>query len=275
VTLGLQPPHAQQHPVAPGYQRLLANPEPPPLALSTAALPQLDRRTIRRELVVVILVFPAVATVTAIITLVAEITGSPPGISIFDGLDPTLAATLRVVYLATLAGPIALVWYLLGRSGLSFKSIGLDRTHIWRDLLAGVLLMIAVHFLSAWIGDLLRYANAPGVYGARLPIHTSKTAYIVTGVAEAVLYGVMEEVVVLGYLTNRLRGLRWSTPAIAIVSVILRGSYHAEYGIGVLEPLVFGALMTLFYLRTRRLLPVIIGHIGYDVWVTLQVASYL
>jgi hypothetical protein len=33
--------------------------------------------------------------------------------------------------------------------------------------------------------------------------------------------------------------------------------------------------MTAFYLQTRRLLPVIIGHVGYDIWVTLQAATYL
>ncbi len=254
-------------------------PPPPPAYRATGStpfpVPRLDRPTIRRELIVVLLVFPAMATITAIITLVAEVSGHSRGGSVFGELDPTAATILQVLYTLALAAPLALVWYLLGRSGLSFKSIGLDRSHLVRDIVMGLLLMLAARFLSNWIGEFLFYSHVPGVYGTPLPPGTSKLPFIITGIATSVVSGVVEEVVVLGYLTNRLRGLGWAMPAIAIVSLILRGSYHVEYGLGVLQPLVFGAMMTAFYLQTRRLLPVIIGHVGYDIWVTLQAATYL
>jgi membrane protease YdiL (CAAX protease family) len=254
-------------------------PPPPPAYPATRNAPfpppKLDRPTIRRELIVVLLVFPALATITAIITLVAEVSGHSGGGSVFDELDPTAATILQVLYTFALAAPLALVWYLLGRSGLSFKSIGLDRSHLVRDIVMGLLLMLAARFLSNWIGEFLFNTHVPGVYGTSIRPGTSRVAFIITGIATSVVSGVVEEVVVLGYLTNRLRGLGWAMPAIAIVSLILRGSYHVEYGIGVLQPLVFGAMMTAFYLQTRRLLPVIIGHVGYDIWVTLQAATYL
>lgn len=263
-------------PPAPPYYDI-----PPPPPVDTAAgsgpfpAPKLDRPTIRRELIVVLLVFPALATITAIITLVAEVSGHSSGGSVFDQLDPAASTILQVLYTLALAAPLALVWYLLGRSGLSFKSIGLDRSHLVRDILVGLLLMLAARIMSNWIGELLFNAHVSGVYNTPLPYGTSKVAFIITGIATSIVSGVVEEVVVLGYLTNRLRGLGWALPAIALVSLILRGSYHVEYGLGVLQPLVFGAMMTAFYLQTRRLLPVIIGHVGYDIWVTLQAATYL
>ncbi|HEY6470303.1 MAG TPA: CPBP family intramembrane glutamic endopeptidase [Candidatus Dormibacteraeota bacterium] len=209
------------------------------------------------------------------ITLVVEVSGHTSGGSVFDQLDPTASTILQVLYTLALAAPLALVWYLLGRSGLSFKSIGLDRTRLVRDIVIGILLMLAARIVSNWIGEFLFNAHAPGVYGTPIPAGTSRLSFIITGIATSVVSGVVEEVVVLGYLTNRLRSLGWALPAIAIVSVIIRGSYHVEYGLGVLQPLVFGAMMTAFYLQTRRLLPVIIGHVGYDIWVTLQAATYL
>ncbi len=253
-------------------------PPPPPYPGAGNAsfpAPKLDRPTIRRELVVVLLVFPALATMTAIITLVAEVEGHVGGGSVFNELGPTAATVLQVLYTFALAAPLALVWYLLGRSGLSFNSIGLDRSRLGRDILLGLCLMVAAHFVSNWIGQFLFDTHVPGVYGTPLLPGTPKVTFIITGIATALVSGVVEEVVVLGYLTNRLRGLGWAMPAIAFVSLIIRGSYHAEYGIGVVQPLVFGAMMTAFYLQTRRLLPVIIGHVGYDIWVTLQAATYL
>jgi membrane protease YdiL (CAAX protease family) len=255
-------------------------PPPPPPARPAAGnvsfpAPQLDRPTIRRELLVVLLVFPLMSTVTAIITLVAEVGGYFGGRSIFDEIAPAASTVLHVLYLFALAAPVALVWYLLGRSGLSFRSIGLDRSRLVRDILIGLGLMLVAHFVSNWIESFLFNAHVPGVYGSPILPGTPKATFIITGIATAVVSGVVEEVVVLGYLTNRLRGLGWATPVIAIVSVIIRGSYHLEYGVGVLQPLVFGTMMAAFYLQTRRLLPVIVGHVGYDIWVTLQAAAYL
>ena len=77
--------------------------------------------------------------------------------------------------------------------------------------------------------------------------------------------GLLEEVVVVGYLFERLRRLGWSTWAILLSAALLRGSYHLYQGLGpfignVIMGLIFGWL----YLRTRRVAPLVIAHFLLD-----------
>lgn len=80
----------------------------------------------------------------------------------------------------------------------------------------------------------------------------------------------LEEVIVVGYLFNRLRILGWRPWSIIITSALLRGSYHLYQGFGgfignVAMGLVFGWV----YKRWGRLLPLVIAH-----WM-LDIASFV
>lgn len=77
--------------------------------------------------------------------------------------------------------------------------------------------------------------------------------------------GISEEVIVVGYLFDRLKIIGWSPWVIVVSAALLRGTYHLYQGFGgfvgnIAMGLVFGAL----YLRTRRLLPLITAHIIID-----------
>jgi membrane protease YdiL (CAAX protease family) len=80
-------------------------------------------------------------------------------------------------------------------------------------------------------------------------------------VLSALQDGILEEVLVVGYLLSRLRMLGISSASAVAISAVLRGSYHLYQGIGpfignVIMGVVFGTL----FLRWRRTNPMIIAH---------------
>ena len=76
----------------------------------------------------------------------------------------------------------------------------------------------------------------------------------------------LEEVVVVGYLMERLRELRWRTPAILVASALLRGSYHLYQGIGpFIGNVVMGLVFAEYYRRGRRTFPLVVAHTVLDV----------
>jgi membrane protease YdiL (CAAX protease family) len=78
--------------------------------------------------------------------------------------------------------------------------------------------------------------------------------------------GVIEEVVVVGYLITRLRQTGWGVAAAVTFSALLRGTYHLYQGFGgFVGNAVMGVIFALFFLRTRRLWPLILAHTLLDV----------
>ncbi|ROT33514.1 CPBP family intramembrane glutamic endopeptidase [Micromonospora sp. HM5-17] len=77
---------------------------------------------------------------------------------------------------------------------------------------------------------------------------------------------ILEEVVVVGYLVTRLRQLGWRLGAVIAASAVLRGSYHLYQGFGAfVGNAVMGVVFGLFFLRTRRVLPLVVAHTLLDV----------
>jgi membrane protease YdiL (CAAX protease family) len=78
--------------------------------------------------------------------------------------------------------------------------------------------------------------------------------------------GLLEEVVVVGYLVTRLRQTGWGVAAAVTFSAVLRGTYHLYQGFGAfVGNAIMGVVFTLFYLRFRRLWPLVIAHTILDV----------
>ncbi|WP_341675446.1 CPBP family intramembrane glutamic endopeptidase [Niveibacterium sp. SC-1] len=80
----------------------------------------------------------------------------------------------------------------------------------------------------------------------------------------AILNGVFEETFLLAYLQ---RAFHKHGASLAIgVSLLVRMLYHVYQGpLGVMEVLVFGAVLSVFYWRTGRLWPVVFAHVLADV----------
>ncbi len=77
--------------------------------------------------------------------------------------------------------------------------------------------------------------------------------------------GVAEEVVVCAYVLVRLTQLGWGAPWAVLASAVLRGSYHLYQGFGgFVGNAIMGVIFGLWFLRTRRVWPLIIAHSVID-----------
>jgi membrane protease YdiL (CAAX protease family) len=158
----------------------------------------------------------------------------------------------------------ALGGYLLWCSGISLRSLGLDRRCAGRDagLGIGLATVIGVPGLGLYL-----LARAAGLNLTVLPSALADTWWrIPVLLALAVANAVAEELLVVGYLITRLRQLGSGAGAAVLASAVLRGSYHLYQGLGgfvgnLAMGLVFGAL----WQRTYRLWPLITAHALIDI----------
>jgi membrane protease YdiL (CAAX protease family) len=175
---------------------------------------------------------------------------------------PLLDLSLQLVSLASGVAPVVLAFYLLARSG-DGAAIGVDRKEPRRDLLRGAGLAaliggcgLGLYFIAYKSGIALNVVaeNLPDIWW-RYPIL----------VLSAFQNGLLEEVLVTGYLLTRLRqlGVR---PAYAVaISATLRGSYHLYQGFGGFAGnAVMGIIFGTLFLRWRRATPMIIAHTLID-----------
>jgi membrane protease YdiL (CAAX protease family) len=161
--------------------------------------------------------------------------------------------------------PALLALLLLSRTpALVGFGIGIDRSRLRLETLQGLgfaaliglpglgLVLAAKHLgISAQI-DVTNLADA----WYRYPVL----------VLSAIQNGVLEEVVVVGYLLTRLRQRHWPTVQAIAASAILRGGYHLYQGFGgFIGNAVMGAIFGWWFTRTRRVLPLVIAHCVLDV----------
>jgi len=82
----------------------------------------------------------------------------------------------------------------------------------------------------------------------------------------AAMNGVLEEVVMLGFLYRRFADLRWRLPVIVGTSALVRGAYHLYQGYGGFAGnLLMGLIFGLVYLRVKRVMPLVVAHTVLDV----------
>ncbi|WP_245630427.1 CPBP family intramembrane glutamic endopeptidase [Granulicoccus phenolivorans] len=85
-------------------------------------------------------------------------------------------------------------------------------------------------------------------------------------VLNAAMNGIVEEVLVVGYLFIRLRQLGWSTVAVLFTSALVRGSYHLYQGVGAFfGNVVMGLAFGLIWLRWKRVGPLVVAHTLIDI----------
>lgn len=159
--------------------------------------------------------------------------------------------------------PVALVLYLLYRSGESTADIGLDTRRPRRDGLLGLGLAAAIGLpgLGLYLAAHALGANL-SVVATDLPAFWWRTPVLVLS---AFQNAALEEVLVVGYLLRRLDQLGLRVLPALLVSATLRGSYHLYQGLGgFFGNLVMGLIFGGLYLRTRRLAPLIIAHTTID-----------
>lgn len=156
---------------------------------------------------------------------------------------------------------VALVVYLLWEPARStFQRIGLTFSRIGRDAGTAVLLLasigipgLALYALSRLMGLTLQVqASELGAAWWTIPLL----------VLSAVRAGLLEEVILNGYLFERL-GSRWR---VLIAVAALRGLYHLYQGPAMaIGNMVMGLVFGWVYLKWRRVMPLVIAHTLLDV----------
>lgn len=225
-------------------------------------------RVLAVELLVVMAVFPLPAVLSAVAALVGRIElGFPAAAG--SGVDWQVhsewfwAGFEGVAYLTELAGAL-LVWYLLARSGEHLTALGLGGRKLRMDLALVLPVFIVVQYIPQTFGlHLLGWLHLQSFY---LLYPTQSHAAITTWqVVAGFSAGIVEEIVVLGFLVRRLEQLGLRPAWVVIIAVLVRVSYHLYYGWGAVTIALWALVSVLVYLRIRRLLPFILCHIAWDV----------
>ncbi len=176
---------------------------------------------------------------------------------------PWLDLALQLATLATAVVPVLLVAHLLTRSGESIRALGLDATRPRSDAVRGVALAavigaagLALYLATHAAGmDLTVVPEALPVVWWRLPVLALSAAQ----------NGLLEEVLVAGYLLHRLRQLGWGDRPALAVSAVLRGSYHLYQGLGGFAGnVVMGVIFGRLYQRWGRVTPLVLAHTLID-----------
>lgn len=161
--------------------------------------------------------------------------------------------------------PVALVVFLLWQSTQPrLGALGLDATMLGKDSLTGF-------GLAALIG-----IPGLGLYllGRELDltvtvVPTALNEYWWTVpmlIALALRAGILEEVIAVGYLFNRLRALGVSVGGIIVIQSLLRATYHLYQGFGAfVGNFVMGLVFGYFFAKTGRLAPLIVAHTLIDI----------
>ena len=176
---------------------------------------------------------------------------------------PVLDLFLQLVAIASGLAPVVLAFYLLARNGEGPSAIGIDRSQPWRDLRRGAVLAaliggtgLGLYFIAYKSGVALNIVaeDLPDVWW-RIPVL----------VLSALQNGVLEEVLVTGYLLSRLSKLGVRPWQAVAISATLRGSYHLYQGLGgFLGNAAMGVIFAVLFLRWRRCTPMIIAHTLID-----------
>lgn len=156
--------------------------------------------------------------------------------------------------------PVVLVCFLLwNRERPHLGRLGLDARRPVFDAVGGavIALIIGACGLVVYIGG-RALGLSVAVEATGLPPYWWSVPVLLLSAFRS---GAQEEVVVIGYLFERLRELGWPRWAILVAPALLRGSYHLYQGYSAfIGNALMGLVFGLFYLRTRRLWPLVIAH---------------
>jgi membrane protease YdiL (CAAX protease family) len=228
------------------------------------------RRWLVHELWLVFALSLGASGVRALLDLVADVNSGVPLSKQATALNvshapghPWIDLLFQLFDLAVGVVPVFLALHFLTRSGESRHDIGLDGRQPVLDSVRGSTLAAVVG--GAGVGFyLLAHASGPNltVVAQDLPAVWWRFPVLVLSAAQN---GLLEEVLVAGYLLHRLRQLGWSDNKALALSALLRGSYHLYQGLGGFAGnAIMGVIFGRLYQRWGRCAPLFIAHTLMD-----------
>lgn len=229
----------------------------------------------RWEMVVVLLLSYGLSALYSIVGIANRLTRPEPLSQQTATINRPLATQELFDLLYQLLGivsglaPVALVLWLVWREQRPrFAAIGIGwepgKRRLGREVVGGIGLAAAIGIPGIGV-----YLAARALDLGVTVVPTSLDAHwwtIPVLILWAIRAGVGEEVIVVGYLFDRLKTIGWNPWVIVVSAAVLRGTYHLYQGFGgfvgnIAMGLVFGAL----YLKMGRLLPLIVAHVAIDI----------
>jgi membrane protease YdiL (CAAX protease family) len=257
-------------------QRVTDKTHTPDAGLPAGAPPSpsapVERGLLRWEILCVLALSLGAAAVSATISFLGVLTEPQPLAEQTASLvrpradqeRPWLDLSWQLFALANALVPVLLVAYLLRRSGDSSATIGFDVRRSGFDLGTGALLaaLIGLSGLALYV--------ISWQLGLTVTIRPSTLAGnwwdVPVLVLQAAKNGILEEVIVVGYLLHRLGQLGWTPWKAVLASSVLRAFYHLYQGVGMFfGNLVMGLVFGWFYLRYGRVMPLVVAHTVIDV----------
>lgn len=234
--------------------------------------PALPRRTLGREVILVLGVSVGASAIWAVLRIVERLTRAEAlsqqtaELNVSRTPDrPWLDLAWQLTGIGLALVPVLLALYLLScYPGGGGRLIGFDRHRPRFDLAAGAALtaVIGVPGLALYLAAFQLGIGVRIVPAALSAVWWAVPVLILAAVQNALL----EEVVGVGYLLERLRELGWHTAAAVGAHALLRGAYHLYQGFGgFVGNAIMGVIFALFYLRFRRVMPLVIAHTLLDV----------
>jgi membrane protease YdiL (CAAX protease family) len=220
-----------------------------------------DRRMLAEEILVVLSLSVLRPAAFAILSLIeAPIAGV-----VVAAADQSNELARQVLGVVFALAPVLLVVHLVRRSGEGVEVIGLSPDSPAQDLARGGVLWAVVGLAGIGV-----YLAAVELGVNRFVVPTPPLGHwwtIPALVLSAVESGLLEEIVVLGYLVTRLQQLSWSPAQAVGASAILRGAYHLYQGWGgFVGNVAMGLLFGFLFLRWgRRTWPFVVAHTLLDI----------
>lgn len=237
-----------------------------------------SRRRLRAEVLIVLGLSLGQSAVYSVVQLLDKLSRAPlaEGTSTLNRSQSTreyFDLTYQLLDIVFALVPVALVFYFLSTHGTrrpeeaggsAFARLGFNVARPGKDLLHGLGLAAIIGIPSL---GLYAAGRALGITTAIVP--SGLDAYwwtVPVLILSAIRHGIVEEVIVVGYLLDRFGKFGWSAPVAIVVSALLRGSYHLYQGFGpFLGNVVMGLVFAWIYTRTKRVMPLVIAHAILDI----------
>lgn len=231
------------------------------------------------ELAIVFALSLGASAIYSIISIIARLTSETRLVDQTATINRQLSErewldfTYQFLGIAFGLAPVALVLYLLWeKSNSPFEEIGLDFKDSVRDIARGTALAAGIGIPGL---GLYLVARQLGISAEVIPAELANYWWTIPMLLfAAVKASLLEEVVVVAYLFDRLRKLGVTAKLQILISALLRASYHLYQGFGgfignFFMGLVFGYL----YQRFGRVMPLVVAHFLLDAAVFVGYAA--
>ena len=230
--------------------------DPPRTARTPLPRPPGSPRMLRLELGMVLLL----AFSPGILGLLIIALGPQGSAEVEAQLLPSVVSIIFELFLSW--SPVLVIGFLLARNREGWPGIGLTRLRAG-DVGMGAVLWVASFILVLVLAQLFQFFGQREVdfLPEGLPLwFRAIQALLIAGTA-----GITEEIVVRGYAQTRLEQLRSPTAVILLLPTALWGVLHVYQGVGAaLTIFGLGLMYAWYFQRTRRLWPLILAHILFD-----------